>query len=253
MILRLLLTLWLLLFIVLPVKAELKAESRPEPLYIYAAISLQDSLQTLKKIYESQQEDKIILVLAGTAVIARQIANGAKADIFISAHPMWTHYLQQQGHLLPQSQRVLAHNRLVLVGPKTLLQRGSLEQILKKGLVAMGHPKAVPAGLYAKQALASLDLWESIRPVFAHNVRLALAWTARGDTLSGIVYKSDAQADPRVRIIHTFSDSHHEPIFYTAALLRGHNPRARPFYDFLQSPAAHHILTQTGFLIPSHP
>ena len=233
-------TRYLILFFLLST-STLKAE-----VYVFAAISLQSPLQSLKMLYESQNKEKIILVLAGTPVIARQIEAGAKADIFISAHPSWSQHLKK--HLLPNSQKILAYNRLVLVVPSHL-PKNSTEEILKKR-VAMGDPNSVPAGIYAKQALVSLQLWESTKTVFAHNVRLALAWTARGDTQAGIVYKSDAHIEPRVRVVHTFSPSRHEPIFYTAALLRNHNPDARAFYNFLQSPITRDILTAAGFVPP---
>lgn len=232
-------------------------ESQKGPV-VLAASSLQDALTEAARKWESNGHPAPVLSFAGTSALARQIEGGAPADLFIAADEQWMDELASGEHIKGGSRRDLLGNSLVLVGPtgsgKPLdtLDSGTLIAALGHGRLAIADPEAVPAGRYAKQALESLGAWDAVsaRIVPAENVRLALELVARKDAALGIVYLTDAKAQPQVQVLHRFAAGHHAPIVYPAALVSGStNPDASDFLAFLSSDEASAVFRKHGFTV----
>jgi molybdate transport system substrate-binding protein len=231
------------------------------PLRIFAAASLTEALQDLAADYASTGAAEPRLTFAASPVLARQIEAGAPADIFVSADQEWMDYLEARELIRPASRRDVAGNRLVLIAAAhntagiALVQGADIAGALKGGRLACADPDSVPAGRYARAALMSLGIWPSLadRLARAENVRVALAWVARGEAPLGIVYVTDALAEPRVRILDTFPEDSHLPIRYPAAAMRDAATKAEDFLTFLQQPAAQARLHERGFetLLPA--
>jgi molybdate transport system substrate-binding protein len=195
---------------------------------------------------------------AASSALARQIEQGAPADAFFSADLEWMDYLQQRDKLEPATRRNLLGNQLVLVAPKASKARVDLKRpatflaALGDGRLAVGQTQTVPAGKYAKASLESLSLWNGVKARLAESesVRAALMLVARGETPLGIVYASDAKAEPAVRVVATFPEESHPPIIYPVAALRGpRSAQATQFVQWLASPAADAIFTRRGFAV----
>jgi molybdate transport system substrate-binding protein len=193
---------------------------------------------------------------ASSGTLARQISLGAPAHIFLSANAKWMDYLARQKLIVNRSRRNLFGNRLVLIAPSrsritlTIAPDFPLARALGSGRLVVADPGHVPAGIYARQALKSLGVWDTIarRIARAGNVRAALALVARGEAPLGIVYATDAGISPGVKRIATFPSSSHGPITYPAALMAGRDTKAaRRFYDFLISRAGLGIFARHGF------
>jgi molybdate transport system substrate-binding protein len=224
-------------------------------LLVYGAASLTDALGDAARVFGERTGVEVKTSFASSSVLARQIEAGAPASVFVSADPEWMDYLAQRGLLKAGSRHDLLGNRLVLISPSdsklTLrLHPGApLAKALGTGRLATGDPDTVPAGRYAREALTKLGLWKQASPrlVRAENVRAALEYVARGEAPLGIVYRTDALADPRVRIVDTFPADSHEPIIYPLALTAHAGPAAAQFAAFLESPAARQIFARYGF------
>jgi molybdate transport system substrate-binding protein len=228
-----------------------------ERLTVFAAASLTNALQELGGRYEETTGVKVIFSFAASSAIARQIEAGAPADLFVSADVEWADYLRVRGLLDDAGRRDLLSNALVLIAPadSTLRLRiapnfplaGALG---RQGRLATGDPDFVPAGRYARAALTTLGVWEDVadRLLRAENVRSALAFVARGEAPLGIVYRSDAAAEARVRILGTFPAESHPRIVYPAAPVRGGRPGARAFLAFLGTPEARAVFARHGFV-----
>jgi molybdate transport system substrate-binding protein len=229
---------------------------RAEVVTVYAAASLRNGLEAVLPIWEARTGHSIRMSLAGTSVLARQIEARAPADVFISANTAWMTYLGEAGHILIVEQVPLVRNRLVLIGrtpanPVDLGVDGALLARIGNQRLAMALVDAVPAGIYGRQALRYLRLWNDIAPqvVQTDNVRAALALVARGATPFGVVYASDAHATADVIVLATFPENSHDPILYPAALTpRGDRPVVRALLDFLVSPEAQMQFVAHGFL-----
>jgi molybdate transport system substrate-binding protein len=229
---------------------------RAEVVTVYAAASLRNGLEAVLPIWEARTGHSIRMSLAGTSVLARQIEARAPADVFISANTAWMTYLGEAGHILIVEQVPLVRNRLVLIGrtpanPVDLGVDGALLARIGNQRLAMALVDAVPAGIYGRQALRYLRLWNDIAPqvVQTDNVRAALALVARGATPFGVVYASDAHATADVSVLATFPENSHDPILYPAALTpRGDRPVVRALLDFLVSPEAQMQFVAHGFL-----
>lgn len=223
---------------------------------VLAASSLQDALESAAVAWEEKGHDRPTLSFAGTPALARQIEYGAPADMFVSADEAWMNELASKGLIDESSRKILARNRLVLIAPlgsDENLDAGKthIATMLGEGRLAMADPDAVPAGRYARQALAALGEWPALksRITSSDNVRAALALVAHGEAPLGTVYLSDAHAEPRVRVVMHFPEDSHPPITYPFALLkRAKNPDARAFQAFLVSPKGQAILKNHGFL-----
>ena len=228
------------------------AMAQDRPVTIFAAASLKTALDKTLTAYKAESGDSAIASYAASSALAKQIAAGAPADIFISADQDWMDNLAHQKLIKPESRVTLLGNRLVLIAPKAAGKTGEiadLPALLGDGLLAMADTTGVPAGKYGKAALTRLGLWDMVqgRVAQAENVRAALALVARGEAAAGIVYASDTIAEPNVTVIATFPADSHAPIEYPAALLASAGPGAEKLLKFLSSPAARGYFQEQGF------
>lgn len=227
-------------------------------LTVFAAASLKESLDEAAAAYQKQTGVPVRVSYAASSALARQIEQGAPADVFFSADLEWMDYLQQRDKLDVATRRSLLGNQLVLVAPKASKARVDLKRpatflaALGDGRLAVGQTQTVPAGKYAKASLESLSLWNGVKARLAESesVRAALMLVARGETPLGIVYASDAKAEPAVRVVATFPEDAHPPIVYPVAALRGTNSaQATAFVQWLASPTADAIFQRRGFAL----
>jgi molybdate transport system substrate-binding protein len=222
---------------------------------VFAAASLTDALASVEKSYEADTGHKIVLSFAGSSTLARQIAAGSPAQMFLSADEDWMDYLAKADVLKSDTRSDLLGNRLVLVAPEsskatlTIAKDFPLAAALDGGRLAVADPTSVPAGKYARAALTSLGVWSSVEGhlAVAQNVRVALAFVARGETPFGIVYETDAMTQPDVRIVDAFPAGTHASITYPVALTKSATPAAAAFLAYLKSDAATVIFKKAGF------
>lgn len=227
----------------------------PQKLTVFAAASLKDALDDAAALYQKRTPQKIVLAYAASSALARQIENGAPADVFISADLDWMKYLVKR-HRIAGSPVNLLRNELVLIAPAASpgnirIARGfALSGLLGSGRLAVADPDYVPAGKYAKAALESLGVWNTVKDRLAQadNVRAALVLVARGEAPAGIVYDTDAKADRRVRVLDRFPINAYPPIIYPAAVLaRARTGEAQMFLAFLTSAPVQEIFRKYGF------
>jgi molybdate transport system substrate-binding protein len=207
--------------------------------------------------FEASTGNKVVVSFGATNALARQIDAGAPADLFVSADLEWMEYLQRR-HRLASASRVLLRNTLVLIAPKTstvtvdLVPGTALAAALGDGKLAMANPDSVPAGKYGKAALVALGAWPAVarQVARAENVRAALVLVARGEAPLGIVYRTDALAEPGVRIVGTFPATSHPPIVYPAAVIAGSSAPvlAAALLDALCAASARAVWEQHGFV-----
>jgi len=232
----------------------------PPPLEVFAAASLKESLDEAAAAYEREHGQPVRVSWAASSALARQIEQGAPADVFISADLDWMDWLQAQGRVEAATRAELLGNALVLIAPAgatpvavTLAPGVDLAPLLGDGHLALALTASVPAGKYAKAAFENLGIWERVQPwvVETDNVRAALLLVARGEVPLGVVYASDARAEPRVRVLATFPAETHPSIVYPIAAVRGRtHPMARHFTQWLQQPEALEIFRRHGFVTP---
>jgi molybdate transport system substrate-binding protein len=229
-----------------------------DALVVFAAASLTDSLQKVTDAYTRSTGIEVKLSFASSSALAKQIENGAPADVFISADQAWMDYVVNQGLIRKDSHGDLLGNRLVLIAPadstvalKLATGAPILAALGPQGRLATAEPTSVPAGKYAKAALTSLGIWGDLekRLAPAENVRVALSYVARGEAPLGIVYATDAAAEPKVRVVDVFAESTHAPITYPAALTKTARAGASGYREFLQRAAATAIFTRAGFTV----
>src|SRR6187551_2696956 len=209
---------------------------------VLAASSLQESLEEAGRAWAAGGRAAPVLSFAASSALARQVEQGAPADLFVSADEEWMDTLEEQDLLRAGSRNDILTNRLVLVTRKGGAVRGLAD--LGDGKLALADPGAVPAGKYARAALESLGQWQAVeaRVVPAENVRAALALVERGEASLGIVYRTDALASELVELLETFPESSHPPIRYQASVLAGAtHPDAAAFLAFLRSEEARRI------------
>jgi molybdate transport system substrate-binding protein len=225
-------------------------------LLVLAAASLQGPLDEIAAAFARAGGPPVRISYASSAALARQIEAGAPADAFLSADLAWMDYAQGRGLLLASSRANLLSNDLVLIAPKAsavslrIAPGFPIASALGEGRLALGQPDSVPAGRYAKAALAALGVWPSVanRVAGAESVRAALALVSRGEAPLGIVYRTDAMADPAVRIVDVFPANSHPPILYPVAVIRGpQEAPARQFLEHLRSPGARAAWEKAGF------
>ncbi len=233
------------------------AASAAERINVQAAASLTDVMNTLIERYEQQHDVDIVPVYASSSTLARQISQGAPADVYLSANEKWMDWLEEQGEPL-HARRDLLNNRLALItadgsGIKDFTPDAEhpLNQYLKDDdRIAVGDPDHVPAGIYARQAFERLGQWQALAPRLARasDVRGALALVERGETPLGVVYATDAMAGTHVHQLGLFPADSHDPITYPAALLgKTPSPQARAFMTWLESDEAASAFEQYGF------
>lgn len=221
------------------------APARAGDLLIFAAASLQPALAPIVADWRLATGNDAKVTYAGTPTLAKQIELGAPADVFVAADTQWMDYLATKGLIRAGTRFDRIGNGLVLIAPvlsaraEIKLEPGiDLAGILGDGRLAMGDPDSVPAGRYARAALEFLGIWPSLASRIApvDNVRLALALVARGEAPLGIVYRSDARAEPKVRVLAEFPAKSHPPIVFPMAIVEpAPHPEAKSFIDFLQS------------------
>ncbi len=229
--------------------------ARAADVTVFAAASLTDALQQAGAAYKHDTGHQVVFSFAASSALARQIENSSGADIFISADADWMDYLEKRG-LIARGTRVdLLGNKLVLIAPAAskatlvIAPHFALAGALGAGRLALADPAFVPAGIYAKAALTKLDVWAGVaaKVAPAENVRVALAYVARGEAPLGVVYATDARIEPQVRIVAAFPDGSYPKIVYPAALTKDAKPGARAFLAYLSGPRARAIFVRYGF------
>jgi len=233
---------------------------------VFAAASLTDAVTELAKRFESEGKGTLRVSFASSSTLARQIENGAPADLFLSADEEWMKYLDERSRVARDTWTRPIGNELVLVAslkspppaaaapnPGTIERGFDLGALLGDGRLAVGDPDHVPAGRYARQALEHYDLWKLAEPRLARaeNVRAALALVERGEAPLAIVYSTDARVAKGIRTIARFRSDSHEPILYSfAAVAERDNEQARAALAYLTAPAAVQLFREQGFRIP---
>lgn len=238
--------------------ASVHAQAPAGGLTVFAAASMKEALDDHLKAFTARTGISARASYAGSNALAKQIESGAPAGLFISADEVWMDYVKQKGLIVPSSLKVLVGNELVLVAPTaskvelTISPGFLLAPALAGGRLAVANPDAVPAGVYARTALTRLGVWSSVESSLARaeNVRAALAFVARGEAPLGVVYRTDALAEPRVRVVAAFPRDSHPAIVYPAALVKGHDTRdARTLLDYLASDVAKAVWLKHGFVV----
>jgi molybdate transport system substrate-binding protein len=235
------------------------AFSQSEPVVVFAAASMKNALDEAAKQWTEKCGTEVKSSYAASSALAKQIEAGAPADIFISADLDWMDYADGKKLVKAGTRGNLLGNSIVLVANKdwnkgdVKIAKGfDLAMLLGDGRLSMADTATVPAGKYGKAALEKLGAWDGVsgKLAQAENVRAALALVGRGEAPLGIVYKTDAAAEPNVKIVGTFPDDSHKPIVYPAALIEASkNTKAGDFLKYLASPEAKTIFEKHGFTV----
>lgn len=223
-------------------------------LTISSAVSLTEALQELKKTYEEDHSVQLTFNFGGSGSLAQQIRQGAPVDVFISANEYWVDELADKNLILPETRSTVTSNRLVLITSiDSSFQYTSVSQIIPEGLnqIAIGNPESVPAGMYTRQALQNLNLWEDLESKFilGKDVRQVLIYVETGNVDIGFAYESDAFSSNKINILTTVPENLHNPITYPGAVLHSskHAKEARDFLKFLTSEHAQQVFKKYGF------
>ena len=237
------------------------ALAQTAPVTVFAAVSLKDVLEEAGQAFMAAGGPDVRFSFAASSAIAKQIENGAPADLFASADLRWMEYATQKKLIQPETRINLVGNNLVVVAPlvsplvKLDLTTEALTKALGDGRLAIGEVNSVPVGLYTKAALQKLGLWGVVENHLAQteNVRAALVFVARGEVPLGIVYATDAKADPIVKVVATIPSDSHEPIVYPFAVTTSAKGEgAAQFLAYLKGPSGKTIFEKFGFpvLVP---
>src|SRR6201996_213770 len=242
-----------LLLVLAPVQA------RAQALTVFAAASLTDAMKQISDLWTKAGHPAARLSFASSSTLARQIEQGAPANVFASADEQWMDYLAKKDLIAVGTRKDLLGNELVLVVPATHPVHVDIKPgfdlsalVGPDGRLSTGDPTHVPAGIYAEQALRKLGLWDkfSSRLAPAADVRSALLLVERGEAPVGIVYSTDAAASKAVSVAGVFPDSSHDPITYPFAVTKGGDtPEARAFLAFLATPAVREVWIRNGFKV----
>jgi len=246
-----------LLVLLLPLVGTLHgcAEAdRENTITVFAAASLSEPLSELTEQFTRDTGTRVRLNLASSSTLARQITQGAEADVFVSAHTDWMQYVIEHGSISENNRHTLMGNRLVLVAsrghniPVQWSKDFDFSQALQ-GKLSLGDPDHVPAGIYAKQALQSLDWWAPLQDHLlpAADARQALRYVELGEANAGLVYRSDATGNSRVVLVSEVPESLHTPIRYQIAPLESAKPAAEALLLFLRSANARAVFEAAGF------
>lgn len=219
---------------------------------IFAAASTSNAITEIAAAWKAAGNGPVRAVFASSGVLARQIDNGAPADLFLSANAGWMDWLAGRGNIEGEPVALLG-NRLVLIqpagAPVLALDETLPEQLAGKRL-AIGDPDHVPAGIYARQALENIGLWDRLgsMAIRMKDARATLLLVQRGEAAAGIVYASDARDDSRLKVAAVFPEDTHEPIIYSVAVVKEGNPdAARRFLDFLKTGESAEVFRRRGF------
>ena len=236
------------------------ATASAQTVTVFAAASLTDAMSVIGARFTQSTKIPVRFSFAASSALAKQIEQGAPADLFASADLDWMDYLAQRNLIDPATRTDLLGNDLVLIAPKdapassVALTAEGLKAALGNGKLATGTVESVPVGRYAKIALTNLGLWQSVVPSLAESdsVRTALALVARGEATLGIVYGTDAKAEPRVKVVATFPPQSHPAVVYPVALTKSATGDApAQFIAFLKGPEAAALFATQGFTRPS--
>jgi molybdate transport system substrate-binding protein len=233
--------------------------SRAQELTVFAAASLTDAMKDVSAQWVNAGHRPLRMSFGSSSTLARQIEQGAPADLFASADEKWMDYLAEKKLIVAGTRKDLLGNSLVLVVPGdkprhvTIDAGFDLSGLLgPSGRLAVGDPAHVPVGIYAEQALRKLGLWDSIQPKLARtdDVRSGLLLVERGEAPAGIVYATDASVSKGVMVAGTFPPNSHDPISYPFALTKnGDTAEARALLAFLAGPQARTVFVQRGFKV----
>ncbi len=229
------------------------APAAADRLTVFAAASLADVMAEIETAWEAETGGELVVALAGTSTLARQIRAGAPADVFVSANAAWMDAVEADGRIDPATRADIATNRIVLAAPAASLARPvvarDLPERLQGARLAMALVDAVPAGIYGKAALTHLGVWDALahRVAQTASARAALALVANAAVPYGIVYATDALSDPRVRTVAVFPAESHPQVRYPAAAHVAAGPEAAAFVAYLRGPRAQAILAGRGF------
>lgn len=232
------------------------ADTKHQKITLFAAASTTNAITEIVQLFEQSHPVMVRVSLASSSTLAKQIGNGAPADIFLSANPKWMNYLADKGIVTASNRWDLLSNRIVLIAPKASHLKNisvdaslDLHLMLGKGRLSMGDSNHVPAGIYGKKAFEKLGLWHSIKDSLApaKDVRAALVLVERGETPLGQVYATDAAISNKVRVIGVFPENSHPRIIYPVAIIK-ESMNAKQFIGFLQSPKVIEIFQKYGFI-----
>jgi len=238
----------------------LPARAQDVTLTTFAAASMKNAVDDINAAFsKANSNTKVVSSYAASSALAKQIEQGAPADLFASADLEWMDYVAGKNLIKPDTRVNLLGNRLVLIAPNdskidnvTIGQGFDLAKLAGDGRIATGDVKAVPVGKYAKSALEKLGAWQGAEPKFAmaDNVRAALTLVSRGEAVLGIVYETDAKVDKGVKIVGKFPEDSHPPIIYPIALTKDSaNADAQAFLNYIKSPAARPAFERQGFTV----
>ncbi|MGR5209651.1 molybdate ABC transporter substrate-binding protein [Vibrio rotiferianus] len=231
------------------------ATNAASDLKVYAASSMTNAIHDIAHKFEQKYEVSVTPVYGGSSSIARQILNGAPADVFISANAKWMNYLVKSNAIKGDGVTNLVRNSLVLIAPQAssvtpfnFSDANAWSQALDDNRLALGNPVSVPAGMYARESLTNLGVWKQLERQIApaKNVRLALALVERGEAPLGIVYKTDALLTDKVKVVGEFASDTHANIVYPAAIVKD-SKQSEQFFEYLKSDDAKQVFVQYGF------
>jgi molybdate transport system substrate-binding protein len=246
-------------FALLVAASGLPAGARADDVVIFAAASLKDALDAVNADWRKASGKHATISYAASSALAKQIEAAAPADVFISADLDWMNYVEERKLIVPASRHSLLGNSLVLIAPADtkpapveIKPEFPLAKLLGGGRLAMADPNAVPAGKYGKAALTKLGVWDSVSGsvAAAENVRACLLLVARGEVPFGIVYKTDASIEPKVKIVGTFPADSIPPITYPIAqTAASKHADAAAFIAYLSGPDATRQFEHYGFTV----
>lgn len=233
------------------------AAADDRPLLVFAAASLTDAVTAVAAEFTEATGIAVRTSFAASSVLARQIEAGAPATVFFSADEQWMDYLLHRKLIVPGSRRDVLANQLVLIAPADSNARVAIDSgpelvhALDGARIVTGDPDSVPVGRYAKAALTGLGVWAQLEPriIRAEDVRAALAFVARGEVTFGIVYRTDARIEKRVKLLGVFPQATYPPIRYPIAVTVGAGGAARRFVDFVMSERAAVVFRHDGFAL----
>lgn len=243
-------------FVMLASTSFSPASAEDKTITVFAAASMKNALDEVDTAYTAKTGVKIIASYAASSVLARQIEQGAPADVFVSADTDWMDYATSKKTINEPTRVNLLGNSIVLIAPKdskidnvAIAQGFNLAKLAGDGKIATGDIKSVPVGKYAKAALEKLGAWQAAEPKFAmaESVRAALTLVARDEANLGIVYSTDAKVEPGVKIVGIFPADSHPTIIYPVAATTTAKPETNDYLAFLRTSAAKTILEKYGF------
>jgi len=232
------------------------AATSAKTLTAFAAASMKNALDDVNNAYAAKSGNKITASYAASSALAKQLEQGAPADVFVSADTDWMDYAIGKKTINESTRVNLLGNSIVLIAPKDskithvdIKQGFDLAKLAGDGKIATGDVKAVPVGKYAKAALEKLGAWKAAEPKFAmaESVRAAMALVSRGEAVLGIVYSTDAKVDPGVKIVGTFPADSHPAIIYPVAATSTAKDGTSDYLSFLKSSAAKATFEKYGF------